>query len=47
MAGTDSERVRFGPYEADLHTHELWKFGLKVKLVGQPFEVNASGSETT
>src|SRR5882724_10314099 len=41
MTGTGSERVRFGPYEADLHTHELWKFGLKVKLVGQPFEVLA------
>ena len=32
-------RVRFGPYEADLHTHELWKFGTKVKLVGQPFAI--------
>lgn len=32
-------RVRFGPYEADLHTHELWKFGTRVKLVGQPFAI--------
>ena len=34
-------RVLFGPYEADLHTHELWKFGTRVKLVGQPFEILA------
>lgn len=34
-------RIRFGPYEADLHTHELWKYGTKIRLVGQPFEVLA------
>lgn len=39
MDGNGSGRVRFGPYEADLHTHELWKFGTRIKLVGQPFEV--------
>ncbi|ABF43234.1 transcriptional regulatory protein-like protein [Candidatus Koribacter versatilis Ellin345] len=32
-------RLRFGPYEADLHTRELWKFGTRVKLVGQPFDI--------
>ena len=32
-------RLRFGAYEVDLHTHELWKHGIKVKLVGQPFEI--------
>src|SRR5258708_1479053 len=31
----------FGAYEADLHTHELWKHGTRVKLVGQPFEILA------
>lgn len=36
-----SHRVRFGAYEADLHTCELWKFGTKVKLVGQPFAILA------
>src|SRR5215467_1222808 len=41
MTGNGSDRIRFGPYEADLHTHELWKHGLRVKLVGQPFEVLA------
>ena len=35
------DRLRFGPYEADLRTHELWKFGTRIKLVGQPFEILA------
>jgi len=34
-----TERVRFGPFEADLHTHELWRDGTRIKLVGQPFVV--------
>jgi Tol biopolymer transport system component/DNA-binding winged helix-turn-helix (wHTH) protein len=37
----DTSRLRFGPYEADLHTHELWKHGVRIKLVGQPFEILA------
>jgi Tol biopolymer transport system component/DNA-binding winged helix-turn-helix (wHTH) protein len=36
-----SNRARFGPYEVDLHTHELWKFGIRIKLAGQPFEILA------
>lgn len=36
-----SDRIRFGPYEVDLHTYELWKFGTRVKLVGQPFAILA------
>ena len=36
-----SDRLRFGAYEVDLHTHELWKHGTRVKLVGQPFEILA------
>jgi Tol biopolymer transport system component/DNA-binding winged helix-turn-helix (wHTH) protein len=39
MARNESNRARFGPYEVDLHTHELWKFGTRIKLVGQPFEI--------
>jgi Tol biopolymer transport system component/DNA-binding winged helix-turn-helix (wHTH) protein len=35
------DRLRFGAYEADLHTCELWKHGTRVKLVGQPFEILA------
>ena len=39
MTRHDSDRARFGPFEVDLHTHELWKFGTRLKLVGQPFEI--------
>src|SRR5215472_525414 len=34
-------RIKFGPFEADLKTRELWKGGLKLKLSGQPFEILA------
>ncbi len=37
--GRPSDRARFGPFEIDLHTRELWKFGTRLKLVGQPFEI--------
>lgn len=33
--------IRFGPYEADLHTRELRKYGVKLKLQEQPFQVLA------
>ena len=36
-----SQRVRFGIFEADLRTGELWKSGRKLKLTGQPFSVLA------
>lgn len=39
--GNDSGRARFGPFEVDLHTRELWKFGTRLKLIGQPFEILA------
>jgi Tol biopolymer transport system component/DNA-binding winged helix-turn-helix (wHTH) protein len=38
MTRNGSDRARFGPFEVDLHTRELWKFGTRLKLVGQPFE---------
>ena len=41
MIRNDSNRARFGPFEVDLHTHELWKSGTRLKLVGQPFEILA------
>lgn len=41
MSGNGSDRVQFGPFDADLHTHELWKYGTRIRLVGQPFEVLA------
>ena len=34
-------RVRFGTFEVDLATGELWKAGRKLKLTGQPFSVLA------
>jgi DNA-binding winged helix-turn-helix (wHTH) protein/dipeptidyl aminopeptidase/acylaminoacyl peptidase len=34
-------RVQFGPFQADLHTHELWKDGIRLKLAGQPFQILA------
>ena len=33
--------IRFGPFEADLHTRELRKHGLKLKLQDQPFQILA------
>src|ERR1700681_576015 len=42
MGFNGSDRLRFGAYEADLHTDELWKHGTRVKLVGQPFEILAA-----
>jgi TolB-like protein/DNA-binding winged helix-turn-helix (wHTH) protein len=36
---TQSDRVRFGVFEADLHRHELRKHGLKIKLQEKPFKI--------
>src|SRR4051812_39188081 len=36
-----AERVRFGPFEADLQTGELWKSGSRLRLQEQPFQVLA------
>ncbi len=32
-------RIRFGPFELDRQTGELWKSGAKVRLQGKPFQV--------
>jgi DNA-binding winged helix-turn-helix (wHTH) protein len=32
-------RVRFGPFEADLATRELWRNSIRLKLGGQPFQI--------
>ena len=34
-------RVRFGVFEADLRSGELWKGGSKIRLQEQPFQVLA------
>ena len=31
--------IRFGAFEVDVHTQELWKYGVRLKLAGQPFQV--------
>lgn len=31
--------IRFGPYEVDPHTGQVWKYGIKLKLSGQPLEI--------
>jgi Tol biopolymer transport system component/DNA-binding winged helix-turn-helix (wHTH) protein len=41
MSDSVRERIRFGPFEADMHTHELWKEGIRIRLIGQPFEILA------
>jgi len=32
-------RIRFGPYEADFHTQELRKHGIRLRVCGQPLQV--------
>lgn len=36
-----AQRVRFGIFEVDLRTGEIWKSGRRLKLTGQPFTVLA------
>jgi len=38
---TQARRVRFGAFEVDLRSGELRKFGLRIKLQDQPFQVLA------
>src|SRR5215472_5873792 len=45
MSDVLNERIRFGCFEADLTTRELWKSGLRLKLGGQPFEILAMLAE--
>jgi Tol biopolymer transport system component/DNA-binding winged helix-turn-helix (wHTH) protein len=39
MTANGEHQVRFGPYSVDLHTHEVRKDSIKMRLVGQPFEI--------
>src|SRR5580698_4007598 len=39
IRGTALQATRFGPYELRLNSRELYKFGTKVKLRPQPFQV--------
>ena len=38
-APSGRRRLRFGPFEADLHTGDLRKSGLPVRLRGRPFDI--------
>lgn len=38
---TGTCKTRFGPYEADLRSGELYKYGIRLKLQDQPFQVLA------
>ena len=42
MIDTPKKRVRFGLFEADPVTGELWKGSVKLKLGGQPFSILAA-----
>jgi len=39
MTNLNHRRVRFGPFEADLCTRELWRHGIRIKLGGQPYQI--------
>jgi DNA-binding winged helix-turn-helix (wHTH) protein len=39
MTDKPKTRLRFGSYELDMHTRELRKSGVRVKLSGQPLEI--------
>jgi TolB-like protein/DNA-binding winged helix-turn-helix (wHTH) protein/cytochrome c-type biogenesis protein CcmH/NrfG len=41
VASLPLRSVRFGPFEADLHSGELRKSGVKLRLTGQPYEILA------
>jgi len=42
MTDEIKSRVKFGAFEVDLCTRELWKNGVKLKLGGQPLEILAT-----
>jgi len=41
MNGAAHNRVKFGPFTVDLHTHEVRKDGIRIRLIGQPFDILA------
>ena len=42
MTKETEDRVKFGTFEVDLCTREMWKNGVKLKLGGQPFDILAT-----
>jgi Tol biopolymer transport system component/DNA-binding winged helix-turn-helix (wHTH) protein len=41
MSNPVPNRVKFGSFVVDLHTHEVCKDGTRIKLIGQPFDILA------
>lgn len=39
MRNPANDRVQFGPFVVDLHTHEVRKDGTRIRLIGQPFDI--------
>jgi Tol biopolymer transport system component/DNA-binding winged helix-turn-helix (wHTH) protein len=39
MRTPEANRVHFGPFVVDLHTHEVRKDGTRIRLIGQPFDI--------
>ena len=39
MGNLNHRRLRFGPFEANLRTRELWRHGIRIKLGGQPYQI--------
>src|SRR5262249_4543265 len=39
MRNPEANRVQFGPFVVDLHTHEVRKDGTRIRLIGQPFDI--------
>src|SRR5215470_12006398 len=39
MRNPETNRVQFGPFVVDLHTHEIRKDGARIRLIGQPFDI--------
>lgn len=38
-ANEPQHRIRFDEFIVDLHTQEMWRAGIKVKLIGQPLQI--------
>jgi len=41
MSNPAHQRVKFGPFTVDLHTHEVRKDDTRIRLIGQPFDILA------
>jgi len=42
MTRTKRDRLKFGPFEVEPRSREIWKNGVRIRLGGQPFEILAA-----